>query len=121
MHLRGFESSTFDLGHDGSIEVEGEGQQAINAVVQKELRDKACQYIARWFYDARIPFHVANYDSFKIIIEAIGQFGLGMKPSSMYKLRVKNVEEQVNNHKKEWAEKGCSILSDEIRLTKEHH
>ncbi|KAJ9544035.1 hypothetical protein OSB04_023742 [Centaurea solstitialis] len=153
MHLRGFESSTFDVeGRDGSVEVEREGsssqrkrprakgplhryftpnpedvvkggnggkQQTINAVVRKELRDKACQYIARWFYDAGIPFHAANYDSFKIVVEAIGQFGPGMQPPSMYELRVpllkqevKEVEEHVNDHKKEWAEKGCSILSD---------
>ncbi|KAE8685690.1 hypothetical protein F3Y22_tig00111095pilonHSYRG00654 [Hibiscus syriacus] len=45
-----------------------------------------------------------------------------MKSPSMYELRVpllkqevKEVEEQVNEHKKEWADKGCSILSDRWR------
>ncbi|GJY51332.1 putative zinc finger, BED-type containing protein [Tanacetum coccineum] len=38
----------------------------------KELRDKACKEISRWFYDAGIPFNAATYDSFKIMIEAIG-------------------------------------------------
>ncbi|KAE8734614.1 hypothetical protein F3Y22_tig00000738pilonHSYRG00067 [Hibiscus syriacus] len=97
----------------------GGKQQTINVTVQKELREKVCKYIARWFYDAGIPFHAANYDSFKVMIEAIGQFSPGMKPPSMYELRVpllkqevKEVEEQVNEHKKEWADKGCSILSD---------
>ena len=97
----------------------GGKQQTINVVVRKELRDKACQYIARWFYDAGIPFHAANYNSFDVMIEAIGQFGPGMKPPSMYELRVpllkqevKEVEEKVTEHKKEWADKGCSILSD---------
>ncbi|KAE8717751.1 hydroxyproline-rich glycoprotein family protein [Hibiscus syriacus] len=53
------------------------------------------------------------------MIEAIGQFGPGMKAPSMYELRVpilnKEVEEvqnQIVENKKEWAEKGCSILSD---------
>ena len=97
----------------------GGKQQTINAVVRKELRDKACTQIARWFYDAGIPFNAATHDSFSIMIEAIGQFGPGMKPPSMYELRVpllnqevKTVEEDVKEHKKEWAQKGCSILSD---------
>lgn len=67
----------------GGKDGKGGKQQTINAVVRKELRDKACQYIARWFYDAAIPFHAANYDSFKVMIEAIGQFGPGMKPPCM--------------------------------------
>ncbi|XP_039020742.1 uncharacterized protein LOC120152615 [Hibiscus syriacus] len=66
-----------------------------------------------------ISFNAATYESFQIMIEAIGQFGPGMKAPSMYELRVpilnKEVEEvqnQIVENKKEWAEKGCSILSD---------
>ena len=76
-------------------------------MVRKELRDRACTQIARWFYDADIPFNAATHDSFSIMIEAIGQFGPGMKPPSMYELRVpllnqevKTVEEDVKEHKK---------------------
>ncbi|XP_024990652.1 uncharacterized protein LOC112524943 [Cynara cardunculus var. scolymus] len=103
----------------GKKDGKGGIQQTINAVVRKELRDKACTQIARWFYDADIPFNAATYDSFSVMIEAIGQFGPGMKPPSMYELRVlllnqevKTVEEEVKEHKKEWAQKGGSILSD---------
>lgn len=53
------------------------------------------------------------------MIEAIGQFGPGMKPPSMYELRVpildkevKDVEMKMLENEKEWAEKGCSLLSD---------
>lgn len=98
----------------------GQGrQQTINEVCRKELRDKVCHEIGRWFYDAAIPYNAATYDSFKVMIEAIGQFGPGMKPPSMYELRVpilkKEVEfvkNQLADNEKEWAEKGCSILSD---------
>lgn len=97
----------------------GGTQQTINAVVQKELREKACTDIARWFYDAGISFNAATYNSFHVMIEAIGQFGPGMKPPSMYELRVpllakevKTVKNQEEVHKKEWAQKSCSILSD---------
>ncbi|KAL7588906.1 uncharacterized protein LOC111917557 [Lactuca sativa] len=53
------------------------------------------------------------------MIEAIGQFGPGLKPPSMYELRVsilnnkvKDVQKQLLEHEEEWADKGCSILSD---------
>ncbi|XP_035841277.1 uncharacterized protein LOC118488172 [Helianthus annuus] len=75
--------------------------------------------IARWFYDAGIPFHGATYDSFHIMLEAVAQFGPGFRVPTMYELRVplltKEVEDtklEIDNHKKEWAAKGCSILSD---------
>nr|KAJ0206925.1 hypothetical protein LSAT_V11C500243910 [Lactuca sativa] len=94
-------------------------QQTINEVCRKDLRDKVCRHIGRWFFDAGIPFNAATYDSFKIMIEAIGQFGPGLKPPSMYELRVsilnnevKDVQKQLLEHEEEWAEKDCSILSD---------
>ncbi|KAM0024561.1 putative transcription factor/ chromatin remodeling BED-type(Zn) family [Helianthus debilis subsp. tardiflorus] len=95
-------------------------KQTFNEVCNKELRDKACTEIAKWFYDVGIPSNAATYDSFNAMIEAVGQFGPGMKPPSMYELRVpllneqvKEVDNQVNEQRKEWANKGCSILCDE--------
>ncbi|XP_035845963.1 uncharacterized protein LOC110944107 [Helianthus annuus] len=97
----------------------GGKQQTINEICKKELRDKVCIEIARWFYDAGIPFHEATYGSFHIILEVVAQFGPGFRAPTMYELRVplltKEVEDtklEINNHKKEWAAKGCSILSD---------
>ncbi|KAI3507987.1 hypothetical protein L1887_22986 [Cichorium endivia] len=94
-------------------------QQTINEVCRKDLRHKVCRDIARWFFDAGIPFNAATYDSFHIMVEAIGQFGPGMQPPSMYELRVplldqevETVQNKVAENEKEWAEKGCSILSD---------
>ncbi|KAI7752799.1 hypothetical protein M8C21_021751, partial [Ambrosia artemisiifolia] len=97
----------------------GGRRQIVSEVCNKELRDKACIEIAKWFYDAGIPSNAATYDSFNTMIEAIGQIGPGMKPPTMYELgvpllneQVKEVDNQVNEHKKEWANKGCSILCD---------
>ncbi|KAI3810701.1 hypothetical protein L1987_20323 [Smallanthus sonchifolius] len=94
-------------------------QQKINEACRKEIRKRACKELARWFYDAGVPFHAANYDSFQKAIEAVGQFGPGMKAPSMYELRVPLLKDEVNDvdilmneHKKVWKEKGCSILSD---------
>ena len=57
--------------------------------------------------------------SFHIMCESIGQFGLRLKPPSMYEARVPLLKKEVDNtekamveHKQEWAQKGCSLLSD---------
>ncbi|KAL4558328.1 hypothetical protein LXL04_036526 [Taraxacum kok-saghyz] len=97
----------------------GGKQQMINEVCRKELREKACRDIAKWFYDAGIPFNAATYDSFPRMIDAVGQFGPGMQPPSMYELRVPllgkevgSIKEKMEENKVEWAQKGCSIMSD---------
>ncbi|CAM8892599.1 unnamed protein product [Rhodiola kirilowii] len=91
----------------------------IYKVCDKALRDKACADIARFFYDAGIAFNAATYPSFQVMIESIGQYGPEMKGPSMYELRVpllKNEVEETHklmeDHKTEWALKGCSIISD---------
>ncbi|GJY41374.1 retrovirus-related pol polyprotein from transposon RE1 [Tanacetum coccineum] len=90
--------------------VKGAGrQQTMNEVCKKELRNNACKEIARWFYDAGLPFNAATYDSFHIAMEAVAQFGPGFKPPSMYELRVpllkkevEDTEDNIKNYKNEW-------------------
>ncbi|KAK8568988.1 hypothetical protein V6N12_007521 [Hibiscus sabdariffa] len=92
---------------------------SVKAASDKQLREKTCRAIAKFFYDARIAFNAASYPSFKDMCEAIGQYGLGLKVPSMHELRVPLLKKEVEDtqtvmegYKKEWAEKGCSILSD---------
>ncbi|KAK8553918.1 hypothetical protein V6N12_030897 [Hibiscus sabdariffa] len=92
----------------------------VYAACAHQLRAKAYRFIARFFYDVRIAFNAPNYPSFKNMVEDIGQFGPGMKAPSMHKLRVPLLKKEVydnqklmEDHKKEWVEKGCSILLDE--------
>ncbi|VVB04140.1 unnamed protein product [Arabis nemorensis] len=94
-------------------------KQDIYGVCDKELRDRACSAIARWFYNAGIPFNAATYDSFREALELVGLYGPGFKPLTMYELRVpllkkevKETEKQLVEHKTEWATKGCSFMSD---------
>ena len=48
---------------------------------RKILRDRVVFAFARWMYDAGLPFNCVNYtDSFGEFIEAVGQYGPGMKP-----------------------------------------
>ncbi|XP_042019102.1 uncharacterized protein LOC121766940 [Salvia splendens] len=102
-------------------------QQTINDVQRKELRDKACTKLAKWFYEAGIPFNAAKHESFKIAIESVGQYGPGVKPPSYHELRVpllkkevESVNALVKEHRDDWATYGCSIISDGWRDSVSH-
>jgi len=71
---------------------------------RKELREKACIYIARWFFDAGIAFHGVKPDSFAIMCEFISQHGPQFKPPFMYELRVPFLKKEVDEKRKEVAE-----------------
>ncbi|CDY20178.1 BnaA01g28240D [Brassica napus] len=60
-------------------------RKGVFGACDKDLRDKACGAIARWFYDAGIPFNAATHDSFKEMTKLIGQYGMELKPPSMSK------------------------------------
>ncbi|XP_065865608.1 uncharacterized protein [Euphorbia lathyris] len=94
-------------------------QTTINEACKKELREKACADIARWFFDAAIPFNAVNYPSFDVMVESIGQYGVGLKPPTMYEVRVPllnkevvKVNDEMKSFEEEWAKYGCSIMAD---------
>ena len=70
-------------------------QTTMNDAYKKEAREKACSLIARWMYDATIPFNAVTYPSFQPIIEAIGQYGVGMKGPSIYEVRVTHLKKEL--------------------------
>nr|XP_016476618.1 PREDICTED: uncharacterized protein LOC107798165 [Nicotiana tabacum] len=56
---------------------------------RKSLRERVVDDFARWMYDAGLPFNCVNYtDSFGEFIEAVGQYGPGMKPPTYHEVRV---------------------------------
>ena len=58
-------------------------QTIMNDAYKKEEREKACSLISRRMYDAAIPFNAVTYPIFQPMIEAIGQYGVGMKGPSI--------------------------------------
>ncbi|KAK3230180.1 hypothetical protein Dsin_002061 [Dipteronia sinensis] len=50
-------------------------QQNINEKFFKERTDVVQEYVANWVYEVGIPFKAIDNDSFRTIVEAIGQFG----------------------------------------------
>ncbi|KAI8542832.1 hypothetical protein RHMOL_Rhmol08G0170100 [Rhododendron molle] len=95
------------------------GQQTISATILKARIEKVDSFLARWVYEAGIPFHAIDNNSFAQFCEAVGQFGVGYQPPSQYKLREPLLKAEVERTKKclkkqeeEWASTGCSIMTD---------
>nr|CAD1831681.1 unnamed protein product [Ananas comosus var. bracteatus] len=94
-------------------------QPTINEKLKEKERERTIEYIARWFYEAGIPFNAASLESFSLMLEAIGQYGRGLKAPTPYELRVpllkKEVEETkafLKTHRDCWEANGCSIMTD---------
>ena len=84
-------------------------QTAINDAYKKESREKTCMFITRWMYEAAIPFNAVTYPSFQPMIEAIGQYGVGMKRPNFHEVRVTNLKKKLTltkdlmkDHMVEW-------------------
>ncbi|KAG5536472.1 hypothetical protein RHGRI_024038 [Rhododendron griersonianum] len=93
------------------------GQQTISATLLKARTEKVDSFLARWVYEAGIPFHAIDNNSFAQFCEAVGQFGVGYQPPSQYKLREPLLKAEVERTKKclkkqeqEWASTGLKVL-----------
>nr|GEX87903.1 hypothetical protein [Tanacetum cinerariifolium] len=94
-------------------------QQTLIDALNKERTYSVCQYCARWVYEAGVPFHSINNDGFKKFVEAVGQYDRGYRPPSQYQLREPLLKEEVERTKgllkkqeEEWAQNGCSVMTD---------
>lgn len=79
-----------------------------------------------WMCDAGVPLDAVTYPSFQGMINAIGQYGVGVKPPTYYEVRVPFLRKEVtlrqklmNRHEEEWARNGCSIMFDRWTEKKE--
>eukprot|EP00253_Pinus_taeda_P032515 PITA_32515 len=86
---------------------------------KKELRETACDYIARWWYDADIPFNAACSPYYEPMFEAIHAAGKGFKGPTMHELRgvrlqkeIDSINEYLQEFKNSWARTGCTVMSD---------
>ena len=70
-------------------------QTTINDAYKKESREKACMFITRWMYEEAIPFNAVTYSSFQSMIEAIDQYGVGMKGPTLHEVRVTNIRKEL--------------------------
>ncbi|XP_019097479.1 PREDICTED: uncharacterized protein LOC104772763 [Camelina sativa] len=94
-------------------------QQNINDAIWKEKLHKVQQYIARWVYASGVPFNTIANDEFKLMAEAIGQFGPEVTPPSQHQLREPLLKEEVDRlhgllkpQEEEWKKNGCTVMTN---------
>ena len=97
----------------------GSTQTTINHLLKKDLREEACQQIARFFYTSAIPFNCVKNPEFVKALELVAKHGPGFKPSSYHDIREKYLKQEVDHtinllkeYKLEWKKTGCSIMSN---------
>jgi hypothetical protein len=83
------------------------------------LRETACDYIARWWYDVDIPFNASRSPYYEPMFDAIFAAGKGFKGPTMHELRgyrlqkeISSINEYLKDFKNSWAKTGCTIMSD---------
>ena len=70
-------------------------QTTINDAYKKEAKERTCMLVIRWMYEADIPFNAITYLSFQPMIEAIDQYGIGMKGPTLHEVRVTNIRKEL--------------------------
>ena len=94
-------------------------QQVIKDTYGKDLRDKVNDFLAFWVYKRGISFNSLTDPAFLRFCEAVGQYGSGYKPPTVYEYRMPLLQRQVAKtidslqpHKEVWAKTGCTLMTD---------
>ncbi|XP_058227208.1 uncharacterized protein LOC131335736 [Rhododendron vialii] len=90
-----------------------------SALSSKQTIDEARMAVARWWYDANIPFNATLSPYYQPAIDAMLAVGPGFKGPSYHDLRcpllnnsVHEIREYLLELREVWANYGCSIMSD---------
>uniref|UniRef100_A0A8R7P818 BED-type domain-containing protein n=1 Tax=Triticum urartu TaxID=4572 RepID=A0A8R7P818_TRIUA len=82
-------------------------------------RNRACEYICQFFYEACIPFNSVTLPSFSLMLQSIGQYSEDLPGPSPYEMggpflkkRKKKVMESFKAHREAWELTGCTIMTD---------
>jgi hypothetical protein len=94
-------------------------QPTIDAKWKKIEREAAWECIARWWYDADIPFNVARSVYYQLMLDVVASCGSGFKGpgyedirGNLLKNEVERVKEYLTEFKESWSKTGCTIMSD---------
>ncbi|GKU96674.1 hypothetical protein SLEP1_g9886 [Rubroshorea leprosula] len=90
-----------------------------NALQSREKQEASRMAIARWWYDANVPFRATRSKYYLLMWDAVTSMGPGIKGPSYHHLRgsllkcaVKEVNEWLLSLKSIWSTNGCSIMAD---------
>lgn len=91
-------------------------QPTLDDYRKKELRETACEYIAKWWYDADIPFNAARSPYYEPMFDSIHVAGKGFKGPTMHELRgyrlhreIESINVYLKEFKDSWARTRCTI------------
>ncbi|KAM0885564.1 hypothetical protein ACQ4PT_030256 [Festuca glaucescens] len=94
-------------------------QMKLSTQEREQKRNRACEYICQWFYEASIPHNAVTLPSFACMLEAIGRFGKDLQGPSAYEMsgpflqkRKKRVMDTFKGHKETWELTGCTVMTD---------
>ena len=86
---------------------------------KKKYKEVAYEYIARWWYDADLPFNAARSSYYQPMWDVVIAAGKGFKGPSMHDLRgsllqkeIVSIEEYLKDFKQSWVRTGCTIMLD---------
>jgi hypothetical protein len=92
-------------------------QPTLDSHWKKQYKDVAFEYIARWWYDADIPFNAAHSPYYQPMWDFVIAVGKGFKGPSTHDLRGSllqkeglSIEEYLKEFKDSWANIGCTIM-----------
>ncbi|WVZ64756.1 hypothetical protein U9M48_014231 [Paspalum notatum var. saurae] len=95
------------------VSISGKVQTTLTTQKREERRDRACEYICH------ILHNTVTLPSFSHMLEAIGQFGRGLRGPSPYEMsgpflqkRKQKVLDGFKNHKESWELTGCTVMTD---------
>lgn len=94
-------------------------QTSLNSFPSQEILDQADMAVARFIYEAGIPFSAANSHYFQHMADAIAAAGPGYNMPSYHSLRGKLLNRSVQDAveysvelRKSWEVTGCSVMVD---------
>ena len=97
----------------------GSTQTTLNQLLKKDIKEKTCRQIARFFYTSVIPFNCVKNPEFIKALKMVAKHGPGFKPPSYHDNREKYLKQEVDQtmklleeYKLEWKKTGCSIMYD---------
>ena len=69
-------------------------QSKLSTEKREEKRDRACEYICQFFYEAGIPHNTITLPSFDLMLEAIGDFGRNLRGPTPYEMSGKFLQKR---------------------------
>ncbi|WVZ53074.1 hypothetical protein U9M48_004061 [Paspalum notatum var. saurae] len=116
-HSDGEKSSDEDS--DTGTSLSAKVQAKLTTQKREERRDRVCEYICQFFYEASIPHNTVTLPNFSHMVEAIGQFGRALRVTSPFEMsgpflkkRKQKVLDGFKNHEEYWQLTGCTVMTD---------